>query len=196
MDVTSIIQAVGIVGVTFIVFAESGLFFGFFLPGDSLLFTAGILASQGFLNITILVICVWAAAILGDTVGYWFGAKIGIKMFNKEKSWFFNKKYPERASEFYVKYGKKAIVLARFIPVVRTFVPIMAGVGKMDYRTFIAYNIIGGTIWSVGLTLTGYFLGKSISNIDQYIIPIVLVIVITSVVPIVSEMAKSKREKV
>jgi membrane-associated protein len=191
MDIAQIIQTIGIVGVTFVIFAESGLFFGFFLPGDSVLFTAGILASQGFLNISILAFCVWIAAVLGDTVGYWFGAKIGIKIFNKEKSFFFNKKYPERAHEFYLKYGGKAIVLARFIPAVRTFVPIMAGVGNMPYRKFISYNIIGGTVWSLGLTLGGYFLGQSVSNIDQYIIPIIAVIILISIIPIISEMTKS-----
>lgn len=194
MEVTGIIQTFGIIGISFIVFAESGLFFGFFLPGDSLLFTAGVLASQGFANIAILSFCVWAAAILGDTVGYWFGAHIGIKIFNKEKSLFFNKKYPERAHEFYVKYGSKAIILARFIPAVRTFVPIMAGVGKMPYRKFISYNIIGGTIWSLGLTLGGYFLGQKISNIDQYIIPIIVLIIVTSIIPIASEVAKYKKK--
>jgi len=195
MDVISIIQAFGIVGITFIIFAESGLFFGFFLPGDSILFTAGVLASQGFLNISLLVICVWAAAVLGDTVGYWFGAKIGIKIFTKEKSLLFNKKHPERAHEFYVKYGSKAIVLARFIPAVRTFVPIMAGVGKMPYRKFIGYNIIGGTIWTLGLTLGGYFLGKNVPNIDRYIIPIVVLIILISITPIVSELVRSRKTK-
>jgi membrane-associated protein len=191
-DVTGLIQAFGLIGVTFIIFAESGLFFGFFLPGDSILFTAGILASQGFFNISILVFCVWIAAVSGDTVGYWFGARIGIKIFNKEKSVFFNKKYPERAHEFYVRHGKKAIILARFIPAVRTFVPIMAGVGKMSYRNFISYNIIGGTIWAIGLTLGGYFLGQSVSNIDQYIIPIIVLIIVTSVIPIISEVTKPR----
>lgn len=195
MDVTSIIQTFGIIGITFIIFAESGLFFGFFLPGDSILFTAGVLASQGFLNIWILLVCTWVAAILGDTVGYWFGAKIGIKIFNKEKSVFFNKQYPERAHAFYEKYGSKAIVLARFVPAVRTFVPIMAGVGKMSYEKFLSYNIIGGTIWALGITTGGYFLGKSVSNIDQYIIPIIVMIVLASVIPILSEIMKSRRTK-
>lgn len=195
MDVTSIIQAFGIAGVTFIIFAESGLFFGFFLPGDSILFTAGVLASQGFANIAVLALCVWVAAVLGDTVGYWFGAKIGIKLFNKEKSFFFNKKHPERAHNFYLKYGAKAIVLARFVPAVRTFVPIMAGVGNMPYKKFISYNIIGGTIWSLGLTLAGYFLGRSISNVDNYILPIVVLIIIASFIPIILELVKSRRTK-
>jgi membrane-associated protein len=195
VDITTIIQTFGIIGITFIIFAESGLFFGFFLPGDSILFTAGVLASQGLFNITLLVICVWLAAVFGDTVGYWFGARIGIKIFNKEKSIFFNKKYPERAHEFYVKHGNKAVFLARFIPAVRTFVPIMAGVGNMPYIKFVRYNLIGGTVWAVGLTLAGYFLGRDIPNIDQYIIPIVVLIIITSVIPIVSEIAKSRRNK-
>jgi membrane-associated protein len=193
MDVTHIIQTFGIIGISIIIFAESGLFFGFFLPGDSILFTAGVLASQGFLNISLLVFCTWIAAVLGDTVGYWFGARIGIKMFSKEKSFFFNKQYPERAHEFYVKRGGQAIILARFIPAVRTFIPIMAGVGNMPYKKFISYNIIGGTIWTIGLTLAGYFLGRSITNIDKYIIPIILVIIILSMLPAVSEVIKSRK---
>ena len=188
-----IVQTFGLLGITTIIFAESGLFFGFFLPGDSILFTAGVLASQGFLNISLLVFCVWIAAVLGDTVGYWFGARIGIKMFNKEKSFFFNKKYPERAHAFYERRGGWAIVLARFIPAVRTFVPIMAGVGKMSYRKFLGYNIIGGTIWAFGMTLGGYFLGRSIPNIDSYILPIVLVIIVLSALPAFSEIIKSRR---
>lgn len=192
MDINSIIQTFGIIGITAIIFAESGLFFGFFLPGDSILFTAGVLASQGFLNISILTICVWLAAVLGDTVGYWFGARIGIKIFNKEKSFFFNKQYPERASQFYAKHGGRAIILARFIPAVRTFVPIMAGVGKMSYRKFISYNIIGGTIWTIGLTLSGFFLGQAIPSVDKYIIPIVLAIIILSAIPALSEFLKTR----
>ncbi len=194
MDITFIIQTFGLIGITAIIFAESGLFFGFFLPGDSILFTAGVLASQGLFNIALLTTCVWFAAVLGDTVGYWFGAKIGIKIFNKEKSFFFNKRYPERAHEFYTKYGGKAIILARFMPAVRTFVPIMAGVGNMSYKRFLSFNIIGGTIWTLGLTLGGYFLGQRVAKIDQYIIPIIVLIVLTSVIPVISEIAKSRRE--
>lgn len=194
MDIPSIIQTFGIIGIAFIIFAESGLFFGFFLPGDSLLFTAGILASQGFLNITILTIFVWLAAVIGDTVGYWFGAHIGIKIFKKEKSFFFNKKYPDRAHEFYLKYGGKAIILARFIPIIRTFVPIMAGVGNMSYKKFISYNIIGGTIWTLGLTLSGYFLGQQIPNIDKYILPIIIAIIILSILPAISEILKTHQK--
>jgi membrane-associated protein len=192
MDVTSIIQTFGVIGISFIIFAESGLFFGFFLPGDSILFTAGVLASQGFLNIVILVLCVWLAAVLGDSVGYWFGARIGIKIFSKEKSLFFNKKYPEQAHRFYTKHGGRAIILARFIPAVRTFIPIMAGVGNMSYRKFLSYNIIGGTIWSTGLTLGGYFLGRSVPNVDTYILPIILVIITLSSIPALFEIIKTR----
>ena len=193
MNIIYLIQTFGIAGITTIIFAESGLFFGFFLPGDSILFTAGVLASQGFLNISILLFCVWVAAVLGDSVGYWFGAHIGIKIFNKEKSFLFNKKYPERAHEFYEKHGNQAIILARFIPAVRTFVPIMAGVGKMSYKKFISYNVIGGTLWTLGLTLGGYFLGRSIPNIDTYILPIVLLIIILSLLPAVFEFIKARK---
>ena len=192
INLTYIIQTFGVIGVSAIIFAESGLFFGFFLPGDSIIFTAGVLASQGYLNIAWLVIGTWIAAIIGDSVGYWFGARIGIKIFNKEKSFLFNKKYPEKASEFYVRHGSRAIILARFVPVVRTFVPIMAGVGKMHYQKFLTYNIVGGTIWSVGLSLGGYFLGRSIPNIDNYIIPIVIVIIVISLMPAVYEFTKNR----
>lgn len=193
-NILYIIQTFGVLGVSLIIFAESGLFFGFFLPGDSVIFTAGVLASQGYLNIFWLATATWLAAVLGDSVGYWFGAHIGIKIFNKEKSFLFNKNYPQRASEFYEKYGGKAVILARFFPAVRTFVPIMAGVGKMNYKKFLAFNIIGGTIWALGLSIGGYFLGRSIPNIDHYIIPIILVIVILSVIPALSEIAKSRRK--
>ena len=195
MNITYIVQTFGVIGVSLVIFAESGLFFGFFLPGDSILFTAGVVASQGYLNITALVIFTWLAAILGDSVGYWFGAKIGIKIFNKEKSFLFNKKYPEQAHKFYDRHGSCAIILARFVPAVRTFVPIMAGVGKMQYKKFLSYNIIGGIIWAVGLSLGGYLLGQSIPNVDKYILPIVIIIIIVSLLPAFFEIIKARRSK-
>ena len=194
-DISQIIQTFGVLGVSLIIFAESGLFFGFFLPGDSLIFTAGILASQGFLNIAYLTLFTWLAAIAGDSVGYWFGARIGIKLFNKERSFLFNKRYPERAHEFYTRYGNRAVLFARFVPAVRTFVPIMAGVAKMDYKKFLTYNIIGGTIWSVGLSLGGYYLGRSIPNVDKYILPIIVVIVAISLIPVVSEALRARKSR-
>ena len=167
------------------VFAESGLFFGFFLPGDSLLFSAGLLAGTGFLNIWVLLVGCIIFAILGDSAGYWFGKKIGYKIFYKEDSFFFNKKYIDRAKMFFEKYGKKAILFARFVPIVRTFVPILAGVGNMEYKYFIPYNITGGISWVLIMTLLGYFLGNLIPGIEHYIIYIALGIIVVSFVPVV-----------
>jgi membrane-associated protein len=194
LDPLFLIQTVGLLGVICIVFAESGLFFGFFLPGDSLLFTAGFLASQGLMNPWILLIGSIIAAITGDSVGYVFGRKVGPKLFSREDSIFFHKKHILRAEKFYEKYGKKTIFLARFVPIVRTFAPIVAGVGKMNYRTFISYNFIGGIIWPALMVSGGYFLGRIIPNVDKYILPIVLVIIVLSVVPVVYEILKEKRE--
>lgn len=193
LDPKTLIQAVGLFGVFAVVFAESGLFFGFFLPGDSLLFTAGLLASQNYFDIILLVFGCTLFAILGDSVGYAFGKRVGEKIFTREDSFFFHKKHIERAQVFYEKYGKKAIVLARFVPVVRTFAPILAGVGKMEYRTFLKYNIIGGIVWAVGLTLLGYILGTTIPDIDKYILPIVLAIIVISFVPIITSYLREKR---
>jgi len=183
LDLPILIQTIGYLGIFFIIFAESGLFFGFFLPGDTLLFTAGLLASQGYFNITSLVLLVTLGAIGGDQIGYLFGKKIGPKIFTHDNSFFFKKRYIIDAENFYKKHGKKAIVLARFIPVVRTFIPILAGVGKMHYQTFITYNVIGGLLWGAGITLSGYFLGQKIPSIDQYLIPILLLIIFVPMLP-------------
>jgi len=183
LEPQKIIVAFGLVGIILIVFAETGLFFGFFLPGDSLLFTAGFLASQGLLPAVPLLVGVFIAAVVGDSVGYWFGQKTGPSLFSREDSRFFKKKYALKAQTFYEHHGKMTIILARFIPIVRTFAPIVAGIGKMKYQVFLAYNIIGGFIWGVGLTLAGYFLGKVIPSADKYLLPIIVVIVISSLVP-------------
>jgi membrane-associated protein len=166
-----------------IIFAESGLLIGFFLPGDSLLFTAGFLASQGFMSIYVLTPLCFVAAVLGDSVGYAFGHKVGKKLFKKEDSILFHKDHLLRAKEFYEKHGGKTIILARFLPVVRTFAPIVAGIGDMKYSTFLFYNVIGGVLWAVGLTLTGFFLGSLIPDIDRYLLPIIGTIVLISVAP-------------
>lgn len=192
IDIVSFVQAFGYLGLLVIVFAESGVFFGFFLPGDSLLFTAGLLASQGLLNIWALLILIPLAAILGDNFGYWFGAKVGPRIFTREDSFFFHKKHIERTRDFYLKYGAKALVLARFIPVVRTFTPVLAGVGKMPYRTFLKYNILGGVLWGVGMTLLGYFLGTVIPGIEKYLTPIILAIIVISFSPIIREVVKHR----
>ena len=194
LDPMTIIKTMGLVGVLSIIFAESGLFFGFFLPGESLLFTAGFLASQNYLNINILVWGSFLCAVLGDSVGYWFGKAAGPKIFNKEDSIFFHKKHIERAQNFYKKYGNKTIFLARFVPIVRTFAPIVAGVGQMKYKNFIIYNIIGGFIWSFGMVYSGYFLGQIIPGADKYILPIILVIIVISFLPIILEILKSRKE--
>jgi membrane-associated protein len=192
IDIVGLIQVVGYVGMFAIVFAESGVFFGFFLPGGSMIFTAGLLASQGLFNIYWLIFILGTAAILGDSTGYWFGNKVGDKIFSKEDSLFFNKKYLDKTKDFYQKYGPMTVVLGRFVPIVRTFAPILAGVGKMDYRKFLTFNIMGAFFWAVGLALLGFFLGSVIPGIDKYITPIVILIVILSVLPILFNL-KSKK---
>lgn len=192
IDLIALIKTFGYFGIFTIVFAESGLFFGFFFPGDTLLFTAGLIASQGFLNIWILIPLIILGAILGDNVGYWFGAKVGPKIFTREDSFFFHKRHVERTHNFYIKYGAKAVILARFIPIVRTFTPILAGVGTMPYRTFLKFNILGGVLWGAGVTYLSYFLGAIIPGIDRYLLPIVIGIIIASFLPIASEFFKSR----
>lgn len=182
-DLVELIKTVGYIGVFGIVFAESGLFFGFFLPGDSLLFTAGFLASQGFLNFPLLVILCVTGAILGDSVGYSFGKKMGQLLYSKEDSRFFKKAHLEKAHAFYEKHGGKAIIIARFMPFVRTFAPIVAGTANMTYKKFLSFNVIGGILWGMGVTTAGYVLGQVIPDVDKYLIPIILLIIIASVAP-------------
>lgn len=188
-----IIQTLGLMGVWGIIFAESGLFFGFFLPGDSLLFTAGFLASQHLLNIWFLALGCVVAAIAGDSVGYWFGRKVGPKIFSREDSFWFNKKHLDRTKSFYDRYGKKTIILARFVPIVRTFAPILAGVGEMGYGTFLAYNVIGGTAWTLGFTFGGFWLGRLIPNAEKYLSLIVGTIIIVSLIPAVIEVLRRRK---
>lgn len=175
-----------------VVFAESGLLVGFFLPGDSLLFTSGFLASQGFMNIYILAPLCFIGAVLGDSVGYAFGHKVGKRLFRKEDSIFFHKDNLVRAKVFYEKHGKKTIIIARFLPVIRTFAPVVAGMGDMNYPTFLTYNILGGLLWAVGLTFTGYFLGNLIPDIDKFLLPIVGGIILLSIAPTAYHLLKDK----
>lgn len=184
-DLTEIIKTVGYLGVFSIVFAESGLLFGFFLPGDSLLFTAGFLASQGFFNIAILMILCVVGAIAGDSVGYMFGKRVGKKLFEREDSRFFKKKHLLKAHQFYELHGGKTIILARFIPIVRTFAPIVAGSAEMTYRNFLMYNVIGGILWAVSLTAMGFALGHVIPDPDKYLLPVIVLIVLISIAPAV-----------
>ena len=194
-DLISLIKTGGYLGIFSIIFAESGLLIGFFLPGDSLLFTAGLLASQDFLNLPLLMFLTLSGAILGDQTGYLFGKKIGYKIFNKENSLLFHKDNLDHAQKFYERHGGKAIILARFMPVVRTFAPILAGVGQMSYKTFLFYNVAGGIIWAAGLTSLGYYLGSIIPNIDHYLLPIIAIIIILSILPSAIHILKNKTHR-
>lgn len=195
IDLIELIKAVGYLGIFGIVFAESGLLIGFFFPGDSLLFTAGFLASQGFLDIWLLLGFTFTAAVVGDNVGYAFGARVGPALFKRENSFFFHKDHLERARLFYERHGGKTIILARFMPVVRTFAPILAGVGKMHYSAFIFFNLIGGFLWAVGITLLGYFLGSVIPGADRYLLPIILLIIFLSILPGIIHVIKNKEHR-
>lgn len=190
-----IIASVGLLGVIAVVFAESGLFFGFFLPGDSLLFTAGFLASQSILPLPLLLLGVMIAAIAGDSVGYAFGRSVGQALFSRPDSRWLKRKHLEQAKNFYETYGPRAIVFARFIPVVRTFAPIVAGVAQMKYRTFLTYNILGGILWSLALICLGYFFGQTIPNAQKYVTPIVILIVIVSILPGIIHLVKNRLSK-
>ena len=195
-DLKELLISIGIFGAWAILFAESGLFFGFFLPGDSLIFTAGLLASQDYFNVWGFVLGGIIAAITGVEVGYYFGKKFGPKIFNKEESVFFHKDPIRRAQEFYAKHGAITLILARFVPIVRTFAPILAGAGQMDQRKFFFYNVTGAILWIGSLTAVGYFAGELIPDIDRYILPIVALIIFLSILPGIFNLLKQKRAKV
>lgn len=195
LDPKFLIETLGLVGIIAIIFAESGLFFGFFLPGDSLLFTAGLLASQSLISLPVLLLGTFVAAVLGDSVGYAFGKKIGPAIFSKEDSFFFNKRHIERSKEFFEKYGKKAIILARFVPIVRTFTPIIAGVGEMKYSDFLRYNIIGGLGWVTLMIVGGFYFGKLIPDPDKYLLPVIIGIIIISLLPPLLEILKNRKHE-
>ncbi len=190
-----LIKTFGTIGILTIVFVESGLLVGFFLPGDSLLFTAGLLSANGTLpDIWVLLVTIPIAAIAGDQVGYAIGRKFGPPLFNRPDSRFFRREYVDRSAEFFEKHGPKTVVLARFVPIVRTFVPVMAGTSRMHYRTFVTYNVIGGLLWGTGVTALGYFLGQ-IDFVKNNIEPILLLIVFLSVVPVFIELFRARRAK-
>jgi membrane-associated protein len=193
MNPEHLIEAFGTLGIFAIVFAESGLLVGFFLPGDSLLFTAGLLASRGVLNFPLMVVGCAAAAIAGDQVGYLLGRKAGPALFRRPESRFFHKKNVDRAKAYFEKNGPRTIILARFIPVIRTFAPVVAGVGQMDYRKFVTFNVVGGILWGAGVTTAGYLLGESIPDIDRWLLPIIGVMVMISFVPVGLELLKAWR---
>lgn len=194
-DPRAIIAAFGLIGVIAIVFMETGFFFGFFFPGDSLLFTAGLLASQGYLPLGGLLAGVFIAAVAGDSVGYAFGKKVGPALFTKEDSKLFKRENLARAQHFYEKYGVRTIILARFVPIVRTFAPIVAGIGSMRYRTFLTYNVIGGFVWTMVVIGFGYGFGRVIPDPDKYLLPAIGLIIILSAIPAAREFLKHRRNK-
>ena len=196
-----LIESFGLLGIAAIVFAESGLLIGFLLPGDSLLFTAGAIAAGVFaslsvhLNLAVLLPAVAIAAMAGDQVGYLFGKRVGATLATREDSRFFNRDHLEKAQGFFDRHGPKALVMARFIPVARTFTPIVAGAGRMHYRTFVAYNVVGGLLWSVGVTLLGYWFGQ-VAVIRDHIELALIGIGVVSVIPVAVELLRHRRSEV
>ncbi len=178
----------GLITLVLVIFAETGLMVGFFLPGDSLLFTAGLLCSSGHLEVSfpILLICLIISAIIGDQTGYYIGRQMGEKLFTRDESWFFKPKYVQKTKEFYDRHGGKAIVLGRFVPIVRTFAPMIAGVAKLEYKTFVFYNVTGGIIWITSMLTSGYLLVQWVPEIKNYIHFVILLIIIISIIPIIT----------
>ena len=191
-DLNQLLTAIGFIGILAIIFAETGLFIGFFLPGDSLLFTAGLLASQGIFDIWALAILAPIMAIAGYALGYWFGGHLGRWLLNQPDRWYFKKTYYDRSKFFFDTHGGKALILARLMPVIRTFVPIVAGVSKMDWRRYTYFNVIGGILWGSGIPLFGFYLGYAIPNAKEYIFPIVILIVFLSLFPAIWHHIKNK----
>lgn len=192
-DINSIIQSGGILIVAFIVFAESGLLVGFWLPGDTLLLGAGIIAAQGELNIFTLIAAVVLAAIIGDNVGYSIGQKTGPRIFKKDDSIFFQREHIEKAEAFYEAHGGKTIILARFIPIVRTFAPLVAGVGNMDRKKFFMFNIVGAVLWGAGITLLGYWFGTKIPHLEEYVHYVLLAVIAISILSSVFHIMREEK---
>jgi membrane-associated protein len=194
-NLTELVQWAGIFGLAAIIFSETGLLVGVFLPGDSLLVTAGLLAARGYLNVYALAPLLTVAAICGNSVGYFIGRATGPCIFNRENSLFFNKKHAIRAHEFYAKYGRKTIVLAQFMPIIRTFAPVVAGVGGMKFRQFITFNIIGAVTWIWSMVGIGYFLGSYIPGIDQHIEIVIAIVIFISILPGLISGYRARRAK-
>jgi membrane-associated protein len=192
-NLPELVQWAGLFGLAAIIFSETGLLIGVFLPGDSLLVTAGLLAARGYLNVYALAPVLTVAAICGNSVGYFIGRATGPRIFNRENSLFFNKKHAIRAHEFYEKHGRKTIVLAQFMPIIRTFGPVVAGVGGMKFRTFITFNIMGAVLWIWSMVAIGYFLGSYIPGIDQHIEIVVATVVFLSLLPGLISWYRAKR---
>jgi membrane-associated protein len=191
-DVEGIIRWGGMVMLTTIVFAETGLLIGFFLPGDSLLVTAGVFAAAGHLDIRTLLTVVSAAAVVGDQVGYYIGYRTGPRIFRREDSLLFKRAHLIRARTFYEKHGGKTIILARFMPIIRTFAPVVAGVAEMEYRRFVSYNVVGGVLWVWSMALLGYSLGRVVPDIDRHIHVVIVVVIFLSILPGIIEYLRSR----
>lgn len=198
-DVESIIQGGGLLLIALIIFAESGMFVGFFFPGDTLLLTAGVFAAQGHLNLAVTIAVIAVAAIIGDNIGYIIGRRFGRRLFRKPDSIVFRKEYADRAEEFFDKYGNKAMLFAHFVPVVRTFAPPVAGMAHMNRRQFITYDAIGDICWATSLTLIGYWFGSKIPDLDHYILLAVACVMLITLGPtvyhLIKAVRKSRREK-
>lgn len=195
LDPNEIIKSGGLVLIAFLVFAESGLLFGFFFPGDTLLIAAGILAAGGGFNIAVLISVVVISAILGGLCGYIIGLKAGPKLFVKKDGIVFRKEYVEKSEEFYERHGGKTIMLARFVPIIRTFAPVVAGIGKMNPAKFMFFNVIGSAIWAASITLLAYYFGKRIPNLDKYILPLVILAAVLTFAPTVYHVAKDPKAR-
>jgi membrane-associated protein len=191
-DVEGIIRWGGLLMLVVIVFAETGLMIGFFLPGDSLLVTAGVFCAAGHLQLWTLLTAVTAAAIAGDQVGYWIGYRAGPLLFRREDSLFFKRRHLMRTHAFYERHGGKTIILARFMPIIRTFAPVVAGVGEMQYRRFVSFNVVGGFLWVWSMALLGFSLGHTIPDIDRHIHLVILVVVFLSILPGIIELIRSR----
>jgi len=194
-DVQGLIQAFGYVGLAIIVFTETGLMIGFFLPGDSLLVTAGLFAAKGDLNIVVLNVLLITCAILGDATGYYIGKKLGPALFRREDSFFFKKKHLVATHEFYEKHGGKTIIIARFVPIVRTFAPVVAGMANMPYSRFALFNVVGGIGWVFSMTMIGYLLIKMFPNIEKHIHIVIVVVIFLSILPGIIEFIRAKMKK-
>ncbi len=192
-DVEGLIKWGGLAMICAIVFAETGLMIGFFLPGDSLLVTAGVFAAAGLMDVTSLLILVSLCAITGDQLGYYIGQKTGQALFTREDSLLFKRSHVLKAQAFYEKYGAKTIVIARFVPIVRTFAPVIAGVGKMNYRRFITYNVTGGILWVFSMVLTGYLLASAVPNINEHIHVVIAVVIFLSLLPAIIEIIRNRK---
>lgn len=187
-DIPAIVAWGGYTALFAIIFSETGLMVGFFLPGDSLLVTAGLLAAAGRLDILTLNIILIPAAIIGDSLGYYIGSRLGPRLYARNDSLLFKRKHLERAKAFYEKHGGKTIVLARFVPVVRTFAPAVAGAAAMPYRTFLGYNVMGGMLWVAGLLNISYFAGRVVPDLDKFLLPIIAIVIIVSFIPAIIEL--------